>query len=511
MKETENRNIFRSKTQSFGLVAPAFMVWGLMILLLLGFFWMVSDFSLFGERYNLLPWCLLASVIVFAPSVYLAIRNEFDPFHPLIFGVWTYIFPAFVFGGVILEFGWSDPYYLTFVENPAYNLPLSLGFVVLGFAGMVIGYALPIGRFLSNNIDPWLPAWNWKSDDLWLPGILLVLTGLGINLLGFIQGLVGFQRVDEIGIFDGLLVFLAILLTEGSILLWLGIFSTKQKTGIYYLVLAGLIAIIPIRMALQGNRGSLLSMVIAIGAAFQYSGKRLKARHTALLGVILVGAVFIGMIYGTAFRNIKGSESRMDAGDYVEQVSLTVDYLTTKDMRTIMSEGIVTLAERVDNLSALAVAVSNYEKLAPYEASFGIENNIINDLYTSFVPRFIWPDKPSTSDPRAYSDLYFNYSENSFAVTPFGDLLRNFGPIGVPLGMMLIGIYFRLIYSLFIKTKSPAIWKRVAYFILLTVVSFEAFYATIFPMFVRSAVVLAVSLFIANIVIKQIKILARNV
>ena len=76
-----------------------------------------------------------------------------------------------------------------------------------------------------------------------------------------------------------------------------------------------------------------------------------------------------------------------------------------------------------------------------------LKNNIINDLLTSLIPRFVWADKPNTSDPRAYSDLYFDYGENSFAITPFGDLLRNFGVIGIPLGMLIIGIYLRIIYS----------------------------------------------------------------
>ena len=81
------------------------------------------------------------------------------------------------------------------------------------------------------------------------------------------------------------------------------------------------------------------------------------------------------------------------------------------------------------------MVVANYEQLAPYEASYGLENNILNDLYTSFIPRFIWNEKPPTSDARAYSDLYFNFGENSFAISPFGDLIRNFGPIGIPLGI----------------------------------------------------------------------------
>src|SRR4029078_476976 len=128
-----------------------------------------------------------------------------------------------------------------------------------------------------------------------------------------------------------------------------------------------------------------------------------------------------------------------------------------------------------------AVVVANYEQLAPYEASYGLENNILNDMYTSFIPRFIWNDKQPTSDARAYSDLYFNFGENSFAISPFGDLLRNFGPIGIPLGMAFLGLYLRVIYSSLIATDSPAIWKKVVFVPLLTNISYEGFYSAIFP------------------------------
>ena len=124
---------------------------------------------------------------------------------------------------------------------------------------------------------------------------------------------------------------------------------------------------------------------------------------------------------------------------------------------------------------------------------------------TSFIPRFVWNDKPPTSDARAYSDLYFNYGENSFAISPFGDLVRNFGPIGVPLGMLLLGIYLRIIHAGLIDTPHPALWKKVAYFPLLTLVSYEAFYATIFPSIVRTVFILAVSLFLVNLIAKQIR------
>lgn len=504
----DNKGIVAGRPKNFAVFA--LVLWGAAAIILLSFVWYESGLEDSFERFYLLPWCLVAAVVILAPSIYLFYKGKFDPFHPLVFAVWSYIFPAFVLGGLILSFGLSDPYYLVFVEDPEYNLPLSLGYVMIGYLSLTAGYFLPLGKFLAGKLEPSLPDWKWETDEIWLPGILLMLAGFGVNILGFIQGLFGFQRVDEIGMFDGLLFFLVLILSEGNVLLWLGIFKTQKKYGIFYLVLVILIAVVPLRMAIQGNRGTLLSSVIPIALAFQYSGRRLRFKHTAMLGLVIVLAVFIGMIYGTAFRNIKGSEARTNAGEYVEQVVLTVDYLTTRDPGKIIYESSLHLAERIDNLSALGVAVANYEKLAPYESSFGIDNNILRDLYTSFIPRFIWEDKPPTSDARAYSDLYFNYSQNSFAVTPFGDLLRNFGPFGVPLGMMLLGIYLRWIYTQLIQTPEPRMWKKVAYYALLIVVSYEGFYATIFPSIIRTVFVLGFSLFFVNTLIEQMRLFNKS-
>src|SRR5205807_3578489 len=183
----------------------------------------------------------------------------------------------------------------------------------------------------------------------------------------------------------------------------------------------------------------------------------------------------------------------------------TLDYLSNEDPAVVIRESAQSLADRVENLSSLGVVVTNYERLAPYEASYRLENNIVNDSLTAFIPRFIWNDKPTTSDARAYSELYFNYGDNSFAISPFGDLLRNFGPFGVPLGMLILGVYLRLIYAALIDTPNPALWKKVAYFPLLTLVSYESFYATIFPSIIRTLFILAISLFLVNFVIRPLR------
>jgi hypothetical protein len=497
-----NKINFKSENRANFLI-PIIVLWGVMGILAFAFVWFENDLGSSLKSYYLLPWAFLAAIIVLAPSAYLFYKKKFDPFHPLVFAAWTYVFPAFVFGGVIISFDWVHPYFMTFIEDPEYNLPLTLIYVATGFLGLTVGFALPIGKYLADKLEPRLPKWQWDASKVWVSGILLLMAGIGINILGFVQGIMGFQRVTEISIYDGLLYFLVILLSEGNMLLWLAIFSAKKKTGIYYIVLTILLLFLPLRMALLGSRSSLLISMFPIAMAFQYSGRKLRWQTSAVFGFLVVLAVCIGVIYGTTFRNIKGSESRMNAGDYIGQIGATLEYLSNEDPVVIVENNAQSLADRVENLSSLAVVVANYEKLAPYEASYGLENNIINDALTSFVPRFVWPDKPTTSDARAYSDLYFNYGENSFAISPFGDLLRNFGPWGVPFGMLVLGIYLRLIYASLVDTPYPSLWKKVAYFPLLTLVSYEAFYATIFPSIIRTVFVLIISLLLVNLIIKS--------
>ncbi|MEO5860168.1 MAG: hypothetical protein ABIR33_14615 [Pyrinomonadaceae bacterium] len=492
------------------LLVPSVIIFAIVGIACVSFFWIENDLSGLTQTFYILPWTLLSAVCVLAPSAYLLYSGKFDLFHPLVFAAWSYIFPAFVLGSVFVAFGWVDPYYLSFVDDPEYNLPLSLVYISVGFLGLTAGFFIPVGQFLSDLIELQLPTWNWRPEQVWLPGTLLVLVGVGFNALGFIQGIVGYQRNTEVNPFDGLLFSLIVVLGVGTVLLWLAIFSTEQRSLVFYAMIAMLLILVPIRMVVLGSRSSLVISLLPIAYCFVASGRRLKLRVALIFGVIGLLAVVLGVAYGTTFRNLKGSEDRAAAGDYFGQIVATVEYLSTEDVGIIVEQTSEALAGRIENLTSVAVVVANYERLAPFEESYGLENNILSDLYTSFIPRFFWADKPYTSDPRAYGDLYFNFAENSFAISPFADLLRNFGPIGVPLGMLLLGIYLRFLYSGLIDTPKPAMWKKVAYFSLFSVISYEGFYAAIFPTSVRIVFVLAVSLSLVNLIARRIRVLPHR-
>lgn len=209
------------------------------------------------------------------------------------------------------------------------------------------------------------------------------------------------------------------------------------------------------------------------------------------------------MIYGTTFRQVKGTEASQSLDLYAENILTTFDKIGRTNNSGLMEFAFAHMAERLDAVSSLAVVVSTYEQLRPYEESYGLDNNIWKDTTTFFIPRVVWPDKPVASEPRRYSDLYFNYGESSFVITPMGDLLRNFGLLGVPIGMLLLGIILRVIYRALLEDQPRVLWKAALYFMLLTAVSYESFFGSIIPYLFKIGVTAVIGVVFVNLLARQ--------
>jgi hypothetical protein len=450
----------------------------------------------------LMPWIAAAAVVILFPLIYNFYKGKFTLFDPITWAAWGYFFPVFVLGGIIFALGLNQPFFVSFIDDPEINLPLTYAYIILGVGGLTVGYYLPFGAKIGNSIGGKLPNWNWDADVIVFPAFVLLLIGFWFNISGWLAGVIGFQRTIQFDALDNVQYFLSLLVLEGSFLLWMYIFQTKNKNALFFIVLTVLIAIIPIRTLIAGNRGSLFQSFIVLTMAYVFSGKKLKPKQAVIFSITLVLVIFIGMIYGTTFRNIKGSESRVNAEEYLDNAFQTVEQIGKTDATVVLSGAFSSLGERLENVSALAVIVSNYEKLAPYEAAYGLENNIWIYTWTAFIPRIIWNDKPVVSDARAYSELYFNYGENSFPMTTVGDLLRNFGAVGVPLGMIFLGFVMRLIYAALIENQPPSMWRAMAYMLFLTRVSHEGFYGTILPELIRAGFIVLISVLLIKFIVK---------
>jgi len=223
-----------------------------------------------------------------------------------------------------------------------------------------------------------------------------------------------------------------------------------------------------------------------------------------LLGVVGVGLIF-GMIYGSLLRQARSENQDIGVEAQLDNAQRVVNTLGNSSSSDSLLMGLNILAERLDELSPLAVVVSNYEQLAPYEEGYGLDDNIRKDLLTNLVPRFIWNNKPLASDPHLYGALYFEYGENSFTVTPMGDLLRNYGVTGVFIGMLILGILLRMIYRSLVEDQEPSLIRGTLYFMLIMSVNYEGFYGMIFPYLVKVGVTTLVGLVIVSVLSKRLK------
>jgi len=484
-------------------LTPILAIWAIVFLIGMVFLIFSSDENGTAQLYFLIPWVLLLGVVISLPFIFYLYRGEFKIYNPLIYAASSYFIPAFVLGGFILSNGWSQPYFLTLIQDPQNDLPFTLIIVILGFLGLVVGFFTPLGKIAGTKLGNILPIWNWDTDKLFTATYILLAIGFVNTVFGYVSGVLGYQKIEEGGIFDGLLFLLTLMWVEATFLLWLIIFRRGKRDykTIFSVVFILLFSLIKVLYA--GNRGGLFSVFMLVMLAYFISGRKLSFKQGILGTVLLICSLLIGMIYGTTFRNIKESESRVGMEQYTENIFATFDAVVERDNLKSLEQGLSSIAERLDAVSSLAVVVSNYEQLAPYEESYGLDNNISKDIFTFIIPRVLWNDKPLASEPRKYSELYFNFGENSFTITPMGDLIRNFGVYGVFIGMLILGIILRFIYSALIENREFSYWRSVLYFMMLTSISYENFYGGIISYLTKVGIIAIIGIIIVNFVVKK--------
>jgi hypothetical protein len=442
----------------------------------------------------LMPWVLGLGLVMFLPSAFLIRQGKFSFANPLVFATCSYFFPAFVIGGVILSMGWSRPYFLDHIQDPEVDLPYTVLLVGLGFSGLALGYLLPVGEFIGEWLRKYLPTIRYPDRLYVFPGVLLLGLGVLSVLAATFLGIAGYQVADQISSYDGLIIATAQFWMEGMFLLWLVIFRKGRWDAASYVVAGLTLFTFLIRALYAGNRGSLLHFFIVVFIAYVLAGRMLRLKQMISAGTFLTVCIVVGMIYGTTFRSVKGQMGAVSVSEYTGSIFETFDQVGRNDSVELFEMSSGALAERIDTLSSVSVVVSNYEKLAPFEEQYGLQNNILKDMATFFVPRILWNDKPVASDARNYSDLYFDFGENSFAITPMGDLLRNFGPVGVLLGMLILGLIIRTFYSALIDGNDLSPWRAAVYFVLLNSVSYESFYGLIIPTLVKNALIAVIGI-----------------
>src|SRR5258706_2443554 len=124
-------------------------------------------------------------------------------------------------------------------------------------------------------------------------------------------------------------------------------------------------------------------------------------------------------------------------------------------------EGISNVVARMDHIGAASVLIRNTPSRAPF-----LHGKTLGLFFVAFVPRFIWPDKPTITIGRFITNTYGSGPdvESDTAPTMLGELFINFGYPGIIRGMLIYVIVLRIAHeSLLVRRPTtPALLVAVA-------------------------------------------------
>jgi hypothetical protein len=263
------------------------------------------------------------------------------------------------------------------------------------------------------------------------------------------------------------------------------------------------------------GRGTQLVTAIGIGfLAVAASGTALTSSLARLAAVLLL-AVWVGtrrlspllvtvaavLMLGLGFyRGIAGEYRERvwfdRAGRGIpERISLllhTFDQsLEEHGVMGTMGNGTEILSRRMSMVRQLADVARRTPERVPYWGGATYYS-----LVGSFVPRFLWPDKPTKELGQAFGHRYGyldpHDTHTSVNLPYLVEFYANFGVLGVVLGMALVGMLYRLLDDALNQPGQPLLISAIALSLFVALLNIESDFSLVFGGLILNGVALFV-------------------
>lgn len=438
-----------------------------------------------GESWSI-DWISMAliavNIVIWGIPIFLEIKSEhFDFFHPLVFTALFFGLPMILIKGSYLALG-GESLLFSLTDNPDHYVHLALVVMAAGWSAVLLGFYLPLGGSVGRRFR--LPKWLMSERRLKLLPVTVVFSiGVLINLVLIRQGAFG-SSLSEI---TGDLTLVSMLRPFSAVMsmaFFLLVFGTARYSNAKGWRITSIIAGILILgfTFVSGSRSAFFSiMIIATMAIYYARYARVVMRKLIPFLIISVVSLAIGVLVITQFRNMRLSMYRDLPVTVGETISLMGGALeNTGEMLFNEQVGLIGMSfiDRFVGIDTLGVTLARAKSLVSAEREAGIHNNIVNELIVGFVPRTIWPDKPLVGEfGLAFTRIYLESPyRSSNGPTMFGDLYRNFGYLGIPIGMFIVGLYLRILYESLIIRGLRSTFTPLFYVFLYWAFNWEATY-----------------------------------
>jgi hypothetical protein len=340
--------------------------------------------------------------------------------------------PALVFCAtftVVYAFSAFNSFDSIFVDlNMDAIMPRALWWACAGLALFLLGYYMPI----ADRLVPLAPRLNLQFSNRKLQYLCRVC--IVILSIRYISHYVGIgQYTSFLEGFDLLLIATLTMLSFSADPPSSGIGSNK-----WHAILSCLVVSTP--ALISGFRGLFVLPWIILITSLYWAQKRFPWK---LFTALALSTYFI-IIPITSF--YKTARQR-DGLSIAESVNYTVDELEKVDLIDYLGEKSGTIKERYAIMPIFSVIVDRTGETVPYQ-----EGGTYLNFFLNFIPRFVWPDKPSVNGfsnslPREYGIIGFDDEHTSVGLGMLGEAWTNFGYVGLLFFMPLYGIIYRFLFG----------------------------------------------------------------
>ena len=334
------------------------------------------------------------------------------------------------------------------------NIVPALNLTIFGLLSFYAGYAATLGRALGH----WLPRLHdpVPVNGRFRAGLWCLAVGFPAFFLAGLanQGLLSTGRAFSGPLRDlSTLSYLGVVFVAASVPQSLG---QARRRALRAFWLSG-VALVVLAI-IDTEKATILSALLALLATTHFYLRRIRIVELLAGGLLFALIVFPAT---SAFRRAQAAHPGHPLAA-LSQVphSLLTHNASTGAARTQFSLGSYlfdterTVMDRFVSLDSMILVRAYTPTLYPYENGSTFER-----LPASFVPRALWPGKPSLSLATWFADRYWgriNAKDNSTqAMTFMGEFYLNFGPLAVVFGMFLVGIGYRTWYVWLASRWSP--------------------------------------------------------
>lgn len=314
--------------------------------------------------------------------------------------------------------------------DPAWDVPAALDLNLWGWLSLLAGYALSSMFLRERPLRPQALDVRRMVGALWIIASLGPLVeGLGavMHLPVVLAGTLGFGKVAG----RYALTVLLALRTRGEL---------PRGHGKY---LAAAIVIEMVLLATTGSMANPMMFGLTLSFGFWIAGGRLRPRFVAAVLVsILIAVILKGVADDYRRRAWWVSEQLTQAQRTVVMSELLQDQLATEGLGGSIITGAQASMRRSATLDLLADVMRRTPREIPYW-----RGQTYYTLLGAFVPRFLWPTKPTKTLGNQFGHRYGYIGTNDrwteVNMPYLLEFYANFGFIGVIIGMFITGIIVR--------------------------------------------------------------------